>query len=280
MTETELPLTKSWLSLCVTQLSIPPTIACFLTLISVAVSGSAIHLSKNGDKVQTFKFLVTQLCNRDRNTAIVKDLILTAVKRKIFYRGQMPWKKVPASSLGRSRGNWWPEVQDLSWKPFSPRIKLFGISAVTKRKRDWLIDRDTVTSPVLLFSFVSRLLSCSWLKPKGGCCLFLPKGGCFLFLYLFSVFVRCLVCVYSTLSRPRYAYLLSQTGRVVCDWGRMGDVLLEEGTHPSPLRNSSCPSISLRFNLSLYPGRPLGGWVGWYGCEMPREGRTILWGTH
>ena len=121
---------------------------------------------------------------------------------------QFTWKE-PRKLMTRSTR--------LKLETIFPRIKLFGISAVNKRKRDWLIDRDMVTSPVLLFSFVSRLLSCSWLVPKGGCCLFLPKGACFLFLYLFSVFVRCLVCVYSTLSRPRYAYLLSQTGRVVCD---------------------------------------------------------------
>ena len=44
---------QSWLSLCVMQLNIwESTIACFPTLISVAVNHSTSHLSNNGDRVQ------------------------------------------------------------------------------------------------------------------------------------------------------------------------------------------------------------------------------------
>ena len=118
-----------------------------------------------------------------------------------------------------------------------------------------------------------------WLKPKSGSFLFLPRGGCFLFLYL-SVFVRTVLSVSTvqcTLSLPRYAYLLSETGG---EWfvigASSGYVLLSKrgGNSSWPCQNqmpTSCPSISLRFNLSLYPAGPQGGWV--VGGEWVRDAK-------
>ena len=141
-----------------------------------------------------------------------------------------------------------------------------------------------------------------WLKPKSGCFLFLPRGGCFLFLYL-SVFVRTVLSVSTvqcTLSLPRYAYLLSETGG---EWfvigASSGYVLLSKrgGELILALSKADADFLSFYFtsfqfvSVSCWAPGWVGGWVGYesyrmtggipphmggYGCEMPREGPTIL----
>ena len=163
--------------------------------------------------------------------------------------------------------------------PFSRRRHFSR--AVSKRERGWLIDRDIVASlHILLFSHMSP--GFFWLKPKSGCFLFLSKGACFLFLYL-SVFVHCLVCAYCTCSpSPLCISSVSGRRRVVCDWGQVGLCIAPRGG----LSSWPCQKLFLSFYFTWFqfvsvscwaPGWVGGVWGGRYGCEMPREGLTILW---